>query len=103
MIPFLVKYDEFVQPVYVARKIVRDPYCNGYTVKNIGNTICNINLDPLQPGEFRSMGGNFMEIYQGRIEITFGPQVTQIGNPAVNFAICTQKFYSFNSNPPEIL
>jgi hypothetical protein len=98
----LIYYDEFVQPVTTAKKIVRDENCNGYVVKNIGNTVCFINLDPLQPGEFRSMGGNRLEIYRGRIEIKFGAQVTDLADPPSNSAIVTQKFYLFNTPPPRV-
>lgn len=97
MMPFLVQYDEFVQIITEPKKVVRDPYCNGYVVKNIGNTILLINLDPLQPGEFRSMGGNLMEIYQGRIEIKFGAQVTDLADPPVTMGVCTQKYYAFKN------
>lgn len=69
-----------------------DKNCNGFTIKNAGNTICIVNGEPLQPGDFKTFGLNRGEIYIGRIDISF-----QLPAPApptpTNSAFLTQKFY----------
>lgn len=76
--------------------ITLDKYSNGFTVKNLGNSICIVNSDPLQPGESKGFGGNQMEIMEGRYRIYFKP----IDNPPVGYtqndgAIVTEKYYIF--------
>jgi hypothetical protein len=68
--------------------------CNGFTVKNRGNTICFINGDPLIPGESKAFMLNRNEDYKGRIDLKFVPQVPPVV-PAINSAWVTQKFYMF--------
>lgn len=74
------------------------PYCNGITVKNTDGTATfrltvnkNVVLQPGDnanniPGESFSFGGNYGEIYQGRIEIAF--------NTGGGQALVIEKFYT---------
>ena len=66
--------------------------CNGFTVKNRGNSISVINQDPLDPGESKAFGLNRGEVYTGRIDISFRAQAVQPA-PRVDSAFVTQKFY----------
>jgi hypothetical protein len=68
--------------------------CNGFTVKNRGNSILVINQDPLDPGESKAFGLNRGEVYTGRIDISFRAQAVQ-PVPRVDAAFVTQKFYLF--------
>lgn len=66
--------------------------CNGWTVKNAGTTICIVNGEDVQPGDFKTFGQNRGEIYVGRIDLAF-----KLPNPApaqiINQAFLTIKFY----------
>lgn len=61
--------------------------CNGFTVKNTGTTIILINGQiPVVPGSSIAIGGNYGEIYAGRVDITFEvptPAPAVITNSAV--------------------
>jgi hypothetical protein len=76
------------QPGYI--ELVQN--LNGFTIKNIGTTICVLNDDPIQPGESKSFGGNWGEIYVGRVYVRF---VTQTPPPSTitNLLFLTEKFY----------
>lgn len=87
------RYYNIVKQLYsIPQKIDLDILCNGVTVKNIGNSICVIDNDPLQPFESESIGGNKDEIFYGRHNISFQPAVPQ-PLPRVDLAVVTQKFY----------
>ncbi len=74
------------------------PFCNGITVKNVDGTAVarvtvnnNVVLQPGDdanniPGESFSFGGNYGEIYQGRIELKF--------NNPVGVCLVIEKFYT---------
>jgi hypothetical protein len=54
------------------------PLCNGFTVTNIGDTICTVNDQIFYPGvpgtslgDSRSFGGNANEVYKGNIKVAF--------------------------------
>ena len=65
-----------------------DPLCNGWIVKNNGTTNVIVNGDTLLPTESKAIGGNYMEVYAGRIDISFP------GGPAAgNLLTLTQKVY----------
>jgi hypothetical protein len=61
---------------------------NAWTVKNNGTNPVEVNGDPLDPGESKSVGGNYGEVYIGMIKLNFGT-----GAAAGNNAEVTQKFY----------
>lgn len=77
-----------------ALNITLDPLSNGLTVRNIGNSICIFNDDPLQPGESKSQGGNKGEILKGRYALRFQtPTVVPPGYVQNDQAVVTEKFY----------
>lgn len=92
-------YNELVQVYQKNISVPINEYCNGFTVVNMGNTTVTINnkwiLYPGTPGtnngEGKSVGGNFLELYKGELDIAFG-----VGNdPRV---IVSQKIYLMNFN-----
>lgn len=91
-IPNRLNYNIAIQTYGVATRVPVEQTCNAITVKNAGTTILVFNGDPLQPGESKSVGGNYGEIYMGRCDLQF---VTQNPPPGTitNFAVVTQKFY----------
>lgn len=85
----LLNYSWSVQRYESQKQVVLDPYCNGIVVKNAGTSVLIIQGDPLQPNESKSIGGNYAEIFVGRVDVSF---VAGVG--LVNLAIVTQKFYT---------
>jgi hypothetical protein len=69
-----------------------DRLCNGFSAKNAGNTIVLLNGEPLQPGESKSVGGNYAEVFVGRIDVAFAMPDPAPGTP-VNACYVTQKTY----------
>jgi len=75
-----------------------EPFCNGWTVTNIGDVIVKVNDQIYYPGvigvslgDSRSFGGNEGEIYKGIIKVAF--QVPPGGvNPQIELV---QKVYIF--------
>lgn len=63
-----------------------DEWCNSISVKNNGASTLIFQGDILGPGEFKTIGGNYGEVLEGRIDIRF----TGAG---ANLAAVTQKFY----------
>lgn len=46
--------------------------CNGFTIKNTGTTVVILNGQiPIVPGSSIAIGGNYAEVYAGRVDITF--------------------------------
>ena len=71
-------YSFSVQNYQVSGFYTVEPYCNGFTVTNIGNTIVQVNDQIFYPGvigvslgDSRSFGGNQGEIYKGQIKVSF--------------------------------
>jgi hypothetical protein len=91
-IPNRLNFNITVQVYGVATRVPVEETCNAVTVKNAGTTLLFFNGDPLQPGESKSAGGNYGEIYMGRVDLQF---VTQTPPPTTitNLAVVTQKFY----------
>lgn len=89
----LVTFFTEVQSVTRTRSIQVSPLCNAYVVKNSGNTLLIFRNEPIVPGDFKSVGGNYAEVVDDRIDITFGIQVTDLVNPPVNQGFVTQKIY----------
>ena len=94
-------YDTSALQYTVASKIDLVFRCNGIVIKNAGTTILLVdNVDPLQPGESKSVGGNWREVYYGRHNISFAPNpFPPPGTVPTNNAIVTQKFYIPDPNP----
>lgn len=93
MCGFLFKYREVEQNYGEQGRIIYPPYTNGYAVHNDGNTnIILNNADTIEPGGFKSVGGNFGEIYDGRIDIKFEIPTPAPTTPANN-AVFTFKYY----------
>jgi len=77
----------FNTQVYTAnQQISLDPLCNSVSVKNQGTSTVEFQGDELQAGESKTIGGNFAEVLDGRVDITF----TGAGT---NKMAVTQKFY----------
>lgn len=82
-----------------AISVTVDKLCNGFSAKNAGTTIVLLNGEPLQPGadenlagETKSIGGNYGEVFVGRIDIAFAvpdPAPSEI----INACYITQKTY----------
>jgi hypothetical protein len=89
----LTTYYTIVQSVTTVRSIQLSPLCTSYAVKNSGNTVLVVRNETIQPGDFKSISGNFGEVTDDRIDISFGPQVTDLLNPPRNQGFVTQKVY----------
>lgn len=82
------------------RNVVVESPLNGYTVYNNGNTNIWLNGTIILPGASKSIGGNYGEIYRGRIDLIFRIPAG-LSDPPVNEAIVTQKWYV--NIPPHLL
>lgn len=60
--------------------------CNGWSVINLGTSNVMVNGDTLIPGESKSVGGNYGEVYIGRVDLLFQ-------GAGLNNAVFTEKFY----------
>lgn len=77
--------------------ITLDPWSNGLSVKNTGNSICIFNDDPLQPGESKTIGGNKGELLRGRYAVKFQtPATVPVGYVQFDQAVVTEKYYLDN-------
>lgn len=82
----LLQYNISTQQYAGAEDVPTMDFCNGFSVRNIGTSVCVVMGDALAPNESKSFGGNRGEIFVGRIDIKF----TGAGN---NLALVTQKYY----------
>lgn len=90
----LLYYETSVQAYVRNQKINIPKLCNAVTVKNTGNIICLFDLDPLQPGESKAIGGNRAEVTIGRHDIAFTTQgMTVIPPTQLPSASVTVKYY----------
>lgn len=89
----MLAYNITVQTYQTIQSVILDKYLNGVAVKNVGTTLLVVNTETLQPGESKSIGGNYGEIYRGRLDMKF--QTQAIPPPTiVNLVEVTQKFYT---------
>jgi hypothetical protein len=90
----LLKYNTSVKKYSSAYNIQWDQYLNGFEVFNSGTTDLYLNNSLIPPGESKSIGGNYGEVYCGRLDIKF---VTPSPAPptVTNEMEITQKFYIF--------
>jgi hypothetical protein len=90
----LLRFNTSVQQYTGPQQVVVAENLNGISVKNEGTTNVIFQGDTLLPGDSKSIGGNFGEVYDARIDLWF---ITPTPAPAVvnNLAVVTQKFYLF--------
>ena len=88
----MIEYNIFTTPFTAPGEVMVDRKCNGFVIKNAGTTLVETFGEQLQPGESKSIGGNYGELFVGRVDIKFTVQAVP---PAVitNLAIVTQKVY----------
>jgi hypothetical protein len=67
-------------------------FCNGFSIKNTGNSVVVIMDDQLAAGESKSFGGNRGEIYIGRIDLKFIAAAVPV-IPRIDGCVITEKFY----------
>lgn len=91
----LLRFNTSIQQYQGPQQVVVAEYLNAISVKNEGTTLVKFQGDTLQPGESKSIGGNYCEVYDARVDISF---ITQTPAPPVitNLAVITQKFYLFD-------
>lgn len=90
----LLYFETTVQTYTRVQKINIPRLCNAVTVKNTGNIICVFDLDPLQPGESKSIGGNRGEVTIGRHDVDFTTQGMTVVPPVQNpSCVVTLKYY----------
>lgn len=69
-----------------------DPLCNGFVIKNEGNTLVKVMGETIKPDASKSIGGNYGEVFEGKVDLFFA-----LPNPAPlipeNLCIVTQKVY----------
>lgn len=94
-------YDWALHPITRRGDVPLSQRCNGVTVKNGGNNIVLVNNEPLQPGESKALGGNYGELFRGRVQINFMNQAVQ-PTPVVAIAYVTEKFY-INYDPDQLM
>lgn len=81
-------FDSSVQTYSIAQNITLDLQCNGISVQNTGTSVALFDGDPLQPGASKAIGGNRLEIFVGRHNISFNSGVGLVDQVTV-----TQKYY----------
>jgi len=92
-------YTTRTTPTGQALNITLDPWSNGLSVKNTGNSICIFNDDPLLPGESKTIGGNKGELLRGRYALKFQtPATAPPGYVQNDQAVVTEKYYLDNDN-----
>ena len=90
----LLKYRDNEQVYTTADRIIFPPFTNGWTLKNNGNTnVVLNNAETLPPGASKSIGGNYGEIYDGRLDIRFTMPTPAPVTP-LNKAVLTFKYYT---------
>lgn len=88
-------YNTVVNPFYKNGSVNVDRKCNGWVVKNTGNTLLTVDQEEIFPGGSKSTGGNFGEIYIGRIDLSFtGGSLIPTQPTARNACLITQKVYT---------
>lgn len=91
-------FNTTVQKYVLPQKVVIDNLCNSITVRNAGNSLLIFDDEVIQPGANKVIGGNRLEIFIGRKDISFQPTTNQDipvpqPTPRVDVAYVTQKFY----------
>lgn len=81
-----LKFDYSTQDIIKSGRMNLAQTCNGWSVKNTGTSTVQVQGDTLQPGESKSLGGNYGEVFIGRVDLLFQ-------GAGVNMAVFTQKYY----------
>lgn len=89
----ILRYNVSSQTYSNVTDVQWDKYLNGFFIHNTGNTLLIFNNDVLQPGDTKTVGGNYGEIYDGRINLMFRLPTPAPLTPE-NEVIVTQKFYT---------
>lgn len=88
-------YNVVATPFTKNGKVNIDRRCNGYVIKNTGNTLLTVDGEGIQPGGSKSVGGNYGEIFIGIVNLFFtGPSLIPAQPVANNACIVTQKVYT---------
>lgn len=89
-----LRYNTDTQHYHQSGKIPLDRLTNGFTIRNAGNSNVVVNGDTLPPGAFKAFGGNYGEIYAGRLDINFNiTGITPAPAQVINDAVLTNKYY----------
>ncbi len=89
----ILYYNTVTQAYSVATKIVVQDKCNGITIRNAGNSFLIMDDEIIQPGQSKAIGGNRLEYFIGRKDISFTAQTPVQPAPRVDLCYVTQKFY----------
>lgn len=82
-----LKYNISTQTFTKSGRVNISTTCNGWSVINLGTSNVMVNQDTLIPGESKTIGGNYGEIYIGRVDLLFQ-------GAGINNAVFTEKFYT---------
>jgi hypothetical protein len=100
-LPLLV-YSISQQPIYDSKSIVLDPFCNSWTVVNLGDVWVTVNGmllkgypvgHPELTGSSIGATGNYGEIYRGLVNVNSAESTTGSGTTEF-FCLFIQKIYS---------
>lgn len=89
---FPLRYNQATQIYTSVQQVQWDKYLNGFEIYNSGNTNVYFNNGIIPPGGSKTFGGNFGEIYAGRLDINFRTP-SPAPSTIINEVTVTQKFY----------
>lgn len=96
----ILYYNTVTQSYSFPQKVVIQDKCNGFTIRNAGNSILIMDDEQIQPGESKAIGGNRNEYFVGRKDISFAPQAVQPA-PRIDLCYVTQKYYVDRKGPTD--
>ena len=88
----LLKYNIITNIFDRVGSLNTDPLCNGFVIKNEGNTLVRVMGETILPNASKSVGGNYGEVYEGKVDLFFSLPTPAPLTP-VNLCIITQKVY----------
>lgn len=88
----ILRYNIITSPFSRTGSVNIDKWCNGWTIKNTGNTNLEVFGEVLAPQASKAISGNYGEIFEGKVDLFFSVPTPA---PAVpnNYCIFTQKVY----------
>lgn len=86
-------YDTSTQTYSNAQDVQWADLLNGFVIHNSGTNLLFFNNDPIPAGSSKSYGGNYGEVYKGRLSIRFQLALPPAGT--INQVVITQKYYVF--------